>query len=271
MGKRRAWTKSEIKFLRRNYFSKGTKYCSQKLSRTPVAISRMAANKKIKANKAYRKYSKEQLLPIAISSKSVTEMLIKLDLRAAGGNYKTIRRYIVEFKIDTTHFHTASERVRKIVAKPLSEILIEDNFTASGYIKERLYKEGLKDKKCELCGQGEIWRGKILSLILDHKNGIHSDWRIENLRIVCPNCAATLDTHCRGTRERKVKKKDGRKGKGKPRVANRKVKQRPSLRQLIKDVMRMSYLAVGTKYGVSDNAVRKWFRAYGVEPPKALR
>ena len=35
-----------------------------------------------------------------------------------------------------------------------------------------------------------------MALILDHINGIGNDHRLENLRIVCPNCAGTLDTHC---------------------------------------------------------------------------
>lgn len=35
-----------------------------------------------------------------------------------------------------------------------------------------------------------------MSLILDHINGMATDNRPENLQIVCPNCAATLDTHC---------------------------------------------------------------------------
>ena len=35
-----------------------------------------------------------------------------------------------------------------------------------------------------------------MSLILDHINGVADDNRLENLQIVCPNCAATLDTHC---------------------------------------------------------------------------
>jgi hypothetical protein len=35
-----------------------------------------------------------------------------------------------------------------------------------------------------------------MSLVLDHINGVSTDNRIENLRMVCPNCAATLDTRC---------------------------------------------------------------------------
>ena len=59
-----------------------------------------------------------------------------------------------------------------------------------------MYEAGLKPRACELCGQGEEWRGGRMSLILDHVNGVHDDNRIANLRIVCPNCAATWPTHC---------------------------------------------------------------------------
>jgi HNH endonuclease len=35
-----------------------------------------------------------------------------------------------------------------------------------------------------------------MALILDHINGVRDDNRLENLRIVCPHCAATFETHC---------------------------------------------------------------------------
>jgi hypothetical protein len=127
-----------------------------------------------------------------------------------------------------------------------------------------------------------------MALILDHINGVHSDNRLENLRIVCPNCAATLDTHCgRKNRldrtprhclycdaafipkypsHRHCSQACGVHSKG-PRDARpewRKV-ERPSYEQLMEDVRSMSLLAVGRKYGVSDNAVWKWIRWYTYE------
>ena len=49
-----------------------------------------------------------------------------------------------------------------------------------------------------------------------------------------------------------------------PAPARRKVK-RPSYDELMANVASMSFLAVGRKYGVSDNAIRKWIRWYEYE------
>lgn len=79
---------------------------------------------------------------------------------------------------------------------PLDEVLVENSFYNRTKLKARLYEAGLRERQCQLCGQGERWNGRGMSLILDHINGVAIDNRLENLRIVCPNCAATLDTHC---------------------------------------------------------------------------
>ncbi len=38
--------------------------------------------------------------------------------------------------------------------------------------------------------------------------------------------------------------------------------ERPSYEKLLEEIEEMGYSAVGRKYGVSDNAVRKWVRFY---------
>ena len=155
-----------------------------------------------KRNKARSDYSIENLSNIIITSNSISEVLKKLGLSTGNGNYKTVREYIKTYNIDITHFNPKNRQYNYLSnfnKQPLDIILVENlTYNNTCNLKERLYKEGLKQRKCELCGQDENWHGNHMSLILDHKNGINNDNRIENLRIVCPNCNATLPTHCRG-------------------------------------------------------------------------
>jgi hypothetical protein len=46
---------------------------------------------------------------------------------------------------------------------------------------------------CALCATTQ-WQGKPMPLVLDHINGDASDWRVSNLRYICPNCDAQLPT-----------------------------------------------------------------------------
>ena len=48
------------------------------------------------------------------------------------------------------------------------------------------------------------------------------------------------------------------------RISERKVKNRPSYEQLLKDLDETNWTQTGKKYGVSDNAVRKWVKKYKV-------
>lgn len=206
-------------------------------------------------------------------SKTKTECLKKMGLRAAGGNYRTITKYIEEYQIDTTHFDAHQVRIEKINRLnskkkiPLTEILIENSTYNRHRLKERLYDESIKERKCELCGQDEIWNGKKMSLIIDHINGVWNDNRIENLRIVCPNCNATLPTHCGKNKSDNFEKKnvDGRTVMTETKkkfYENARKTQRPDYNTLINDIEFLGYVKTGLKYGVSDNAIRKWLKYY---------
>jgi hypothetical protein len=172
--------------------------------------------------------------------------------------------------------------------RPLGDVLVPDSNYNRGNLKRRLLRSGLLEPRCELCGQDEQWRGRRMSLVLDHINGVSNDHRIENLRMVCPNCAATLETHCGrnlprericpgcgqafvpvGIRHRYCSQKcwgvvRSKELRGVPAPERRKV-ERPSYEQLMDDVASTSFVAIGRKYGVSDNAIRKWIRWYEYE------
>jgi hypothetical protein len=213
---------------------------------------------------------------IVKESSCITEALKKCGLRAAGGNFKTFKKVVAKWDIDLSHFNANYIRVTKLKAlnfkklTPLKDVLVEKSSYSRTHLKERLYREGLKERKCEECGQSEEWRGKKISLILDHINGKWDDNRLENIRILCPNCNATLDTHC-GKNRKKEENKSRRKiqiGEKKysekelERFKQKRKVERPPYEILKKEVENFGYLPTGKKYGVSDNAIRKWIKTY---------
>jgi hypothetical protein len=79
---------------------------------------------------------------------------------------------------------------------PLEEILAGNHgHYPTGKLKKRLIKEKILEYKCAECSRSK-WRGKTISLHLDHINGTPTDHRLENLRFMCPNCHSQTDTYC---------------------------------------------------------------------------
>jgi hypothetical protein len=236
------------------------------------------------------RFTQAELEAAIAASQSWSEALRRLGYRPAGGNSATLQRYARRWDISAQHFDPyASQRGQHRANRiPLDHILVSASTYTRSHLKRRLYEAGLKVPICEMCGQDETWRGRPMAMILDHINGIHDDNRLENLRIVCPNCAATLDTHCgRKNLSPRPERSCARCGEAftpkyathrycstycgsrwdrrdVPRPSARKV-ERPSRELLLAEVHELGYRAVGRKYGVSDNAIRKWLRAYEQE------
>ena len=77
---------------------------------------------------------------------------------------------------------------------PLEEILEGKHPQYQTFkLKNRLFQIGLKQNRCEECGISE-WNGKPIACELDHINGKRTDHRLENLKVLCPNCHSQTDT-----------------------------------------------------------------------------
>lgn len=145
-------------------------------------------------------YTNEEFKKAVEESLSLAEVMRKLGLHVGGANYATVNRKIKALGLDTSHFTgqgwNVGNKYRQIKhAQPLKEILVKDStYVSTSKLKLRLLKEGLKEYKCEMCGNTE-WQGQPIPLELHHINGDHSDLRIENLQILCPNCHAFTDNY----------------------------------------------------------------------------
>ncbi|WP_394335379.1 HNH endonuclease [Hymenobacter amundsenii] len=128
-------------------------------------------------------------------SLSVRQVLHRIGLVPAGGNYKTVYTRIARLALDTNHFTGAAwnqgARYRAFGPKAaLEEILIVNSpYAFTHGLRGRLLKERWKSHQCERCELRE-WQGTPIPLELHHVNGVNNDHRVENLQLLCPNCHA---------------------------------------------------------------------------------
>lgn len=149
-----------------------------------------------------KKYTKEFLTQIVNECGSYRQVLNKLGLKEAGGNYQNIKTRIKIFEIDTSHFHGKAWSKGKVWSKQkdLSQKLVEHSTYSSGLpisshvLKKQLLKLNYKDHICENCNNSE-WMGEKIPLELHHINGNRFDNRIENLNLLCPNCHALTENY----------------------------------------------------------------------------
>lgn len=146
-----------------------------------------------------RSWDDSSLKKAVTHSTSMRQVIYSLGLIPAGGNYVQIQRRIKELSLNTGHFTGQLwSKGKQINRKPLlslESILIKGGTFQSHKLKQRLFKEGVKAKRCEMCGWAKVSKDGRIPLELDHVNGDRNDNRLENLRILCPNCHSMQPTH----------------------------------------------------------------------------
>lgn len=155
-----------------------------------------------------RSWSDKDLKNAVKKSTSIRQVIKLLGLIEAGGNYTQIKQRISDLKIDINHFTGKGWNKGGLFiptpAAPLSKILIKGSQVQSFKLKKRLFKEGIKKPSCEICGWSKLSIDGRIPVELDHINGDKFDNRLENLRVLCPNCHSLQLTHRGKNRKNKM-------------------------------------------------------------------
>jgi len=143
-----------------------------------------------------RTWTDKQLTNAVKKSFSYSSTLEKIGLRPTGGNYEQVKKYIKELELDTSHFTGQRWNRGKTFGSKvnLNDKLKKDTNHNSNRLRKQLISQGIFEKKCYGCNLDK-WLDNPIPLELDHINGIKTDNRIENLRILCPNCHALTPTY----------------------------------------------------------------------------
>jgi len=149
------------------------------------------------------KYTEEQLREAVKHSSSHRQVLLKLNVAPFGGNYAVLKKAIQHYQLNTAHFKGQAWNKGKILpARQTTASYLANQAPIQSYkLKKRLIAEGIFKHECMDCHR-TTWNAQPIPLELDHIDGNNKNNRLDNLRLLCPNCHALTPTYRSKNRSR---------------------------------------------------------------------
>ena len=145
--------------------------------------------------------TRDEVEAAVLANITMSATLRTLGMGVNGGTFDTLKRRLRSWGISTEHWlgcghNKGQPNPSRALKRPLAALLIRGSRVARGALKRRLIAEGVLRNTCATCGLDPVWEQKPLTLVLDHINGVNDDYRLKNLRLLCPNCNSQTDTFC---------------------------------------------------------------------------
>lgn len=230
-------------------------------------------------SKKLKSLSTIDLQKLLNESDTLKQVLTNVGVPVHSTNYECLKKLIGENGLCLNNLDV--NRAKYIKSQPKSKIdldliLVENSkYNNTSNLKARLVKEGILNYSCAICNNLGEWNGAKLSLQLDHINGINNDNRIDNLRILCPNCHSQTDNYA--GKNIKVKpnlkcvdcgldilRQSKRCVKCSNRYKNQTIKFHIDRNTLQDLVNKYSMIKISKIYGVSDITIRNRCKEYGI-------
>jgi hypothetical protein len=133
---------------------------------------------------ASKNYTDKDIIKHSKNVISLAQLLKKLGLKPAGGNYANMKRNLQRLNVDTSHWKGQAWSKNQ-------QLKDWSNYTRGERLKPHLIRE--RGYKCECCNLKE-WQKEPIPLEVHHKDGDNTNNRYKNLELLCCNCHALTDT-----------------------------------------------------------------------------
>jgi hypothetical protein len=133
--------------------------------------------------RSYRTYTDQDIIDTAAKVNSLSELLITLGLRNAGGNFDNMKRNLQRLNVDTSHWHS------KAWSKD-QQLKDWSQYTRGTHLKKHLIK--IYGNVCQSCTLS-VWLDLPITLEVHHRDGDRTNNTFDNLQLLCPNCHSVTD------------------------------------------------------------------------------
>lgn len=214
----------------------------------------------------------DYLSKIVSESNSLRDIMKHFSYTCGGDSYTLLKKILAENEIDYSHFKISNFTINE--KKPIEFYLTKNSKMTSNRLKLKLFKSDILKEKCSECGIGNYYNNKPISLQLDHINGVNNDNRLENLRILCPNCHSQTDTYAGKLKKNRcssclcIISNDSTKC----RKCNNSEKSNNEIFEIQKEeleklIWTKTMVEIASDYGCSDKTIAKKIKKYNLEKP----